>query len=77
MEHHDNIMGQELNNDFGFTVSDDEPNIEDKAQQMFNLINPLLVQLMKDADKNPTIHWPNRKEVLGKMLAELKQILSQ
>ena len=68
-------------NDFGFT-SFAEDDIESKVdeitkegkRQMLSLIEPLLKQLMKDADKNPNIHWPNRQEVLGKLLKELQNI---
>lgn len=64
-------------NDFGFTTFDEEPQLDlrSKLEKMDKLIRPLLEQLMKDADTNPNIKWPNRKEVLTKMLKEMDKIL--
>jgi len=64
-------------NDFGFTTFEEEPQVDlkSKLNQMNKLVRPLLEQLMKDADNNPNIKWPNRKEVLTKMLKEMDKIL--
>ena len=35
---------------------------DSRTHDMFNAIIPLLDNLLKDADKNPYIHWPNRVE---------------
>ena len=64
-------------NDFGFTTFDEEPQLDLRAKldKMDKLVRPLLEQLMKDADTNPNIKWPNRKEVLTKMIKEMDKIL--
>lgn len=64
-------------NDFGFTTFDEEPQLDlrSKLEKIDKLIRPLLEQLMKDADTNPNIKWPNRKEVLTKMIQEMDKIL--
>jgi hypothetical protein len=68
-------------NDFGFTSfaeEDIDQQIETKSKEgkrkMLALIEPLLKQLMKDADKNPNIHWPGREKVLSKLLTELQKL---
>lgn len=71
--------------DFGFTtVSEEEivsPAVEqvsnDKAQKMFDLIMPLLKNLEKDSDKNPYIHWPNRKEKIQQFIKKLENVLHE
>lgn len=64
-------------NDFGFTTFSEKELVGDreKLQKMFNLIEPLLMALVKDADKNPNIHWPNREQTLNKVLEECKKLL--
>lgn len=37
---------------------------EDRVEEMYNAILPLINNLLKDAEKNPYIHWPNRTERL-------------
>lgn len=48
---------------------------QDKCQQMYNAILPLLNNLAKDADKNAYIHWPNRKQKLQEFKKKLEAIL--
>lgn len=76
----------ELNDfDFGFTsVSEQDitaPVIEqvsnDKAEKMYKLIMPLLKNLEKDSDKNPYIHWPNRKEKIREFIKKLDAVLHE
>lgn len=65
--------------DFGFTTgSEDEFKQEgnDKARAMYDAIMPLLVNLKKDADKNPIINWPNRAEKIDMFITKLNVILS-
>lgn len=74
----------ELNDfDFGFSsVSERDittPVLEqmsnDKAEKMYKLIMPLLRNLEKDSDKNPYIHWPNRKEKIQEFIKKLDAVL--
>lgn len=65
--------------DFGFTTgSEDEFKQEgnDKARAMYDAVMPLLVNLKKDADKNPIINWPNRAEKIDMFITKLNAILS-
>lgn len=74
--------------DFGFTTEDDlEEKLDDlhvqyidevtklKAdiQQLEKLIMPLLVNLMKNPDQ-PTIKWPNRKQVIEAQITKILAI---
>lgn len=63
--------------DFGFSAVEeaDLTNI-DKAQELYSLINPLINNLLKDADTKPYIHWPNRKEKLIEFKTKLDKIMS-
>lgn len=49
---------------------------QDKCQQMYDAILPLLNNLAKDADKNAYIHWPNRKKKLAEFKKRLESILN-
>lgn len=63
--------------DFGFSsVSEEEVKSEGntKAERMYNAIMPLLKNLLKDADTNPYIHWPNRKEKITQFIQKLDNI---
>lgn len=56
-------------NDFGFvSMTLDEvqtkSSAEDRLQQMYKLILPLIDNLLEDADSKPIINWPNRAEKL-------------
>jgi hypothetical protein len=65
--------------DFGFTtMAEEDMKAEgnDKAQAMYNAIMPLLVNLKKDADKNPIINWPNRAAKIDLFITKLNQVLS-
>ena len=62
-----------MSDDFGFTNYN---KLEDnyKLDKMYNLILPLLNNLMKNADKNPSIHWPNRTEAIQEFIGKLDEI---
>ena len=67
------------NYDFGFSMHSDEelekPSI-DRAQAMYNMILPLINNLLVDADKKPNIKWPNRRKILEDFKKKLEQILN-
>ena len=75
-----------LNEDFdwGFTALDDDDVVEahkfnsesKKCLKMYDLILPLINNLMKDSDK-PIIKWPNRKEKLKEFKQKLEAILNE
>ena len=46
---------------------------KEKFTKLEKLIVPLLINLAKDSESNPYIHWPNRKEVLEE---QIKKILT-
>lgn len=64
--------------DFGFSAHSDEelqePGVS-KAQKLYDLIIPLINNLLKDADTKPNIKWPGRKEVLENFKTKMKAIL--
>jgi hypothetical protein len=70
--------------DFGFTTHSDEELVDaesarkadQKAERMYNAIMPLLNNLLKDADKNDIIKWPNRKHRINQFITQLKHILN-
>ena len=65
--------------DFGFTTSSEEEIKQegnDKARAMYDAILPLLLNLKKDADKNPIINWPNREKKIDQFITKLNKILS-
>ena len=43
----------------------------EKFKQVEQLIIPLLLNLAKDSDNNPYIHWPNRKEVVEQQVQKI------
>lgn len=64
--------------DFGFTTSSEEDikqAVNDKAEEMYEAIMPLLTNLKKDADKNPIINWPNRGKKIDEFIKKLTKIL--
>ena len=71
--------------DFGFTtVGENEflareqevvSNADTKVQKMYNMIVPLLNNLVKDADVKEYIRWPNRKQKISEFIKKLDQIL--
>jgi hypothetical protein len=78
----------DLDNDFGFNAVDDsdvtEPLInefkssantatKEKLAQVEKLILPLLVNLMKNPDKD-YIHWPNRIPMIQKQIDKILDI---
>lgn len=72
--------------DFGFTsMSSDELQAplqmsleaaQNKAQQMYNAIVPLLNNLAKDSDKNDIIKWPGRAKTIAEFKKKLEAILN-
>ena len=50
-----------------------ESKADQRTRDMYNAIIPLLDNLLKDAEKNPYIHWPNRTE---KIMAFKEKLLS-
>ena len=66
--------------DFGFsTVSAVEYNEQivskdTKVDNIYNAIIPLLNNLLKDADTNPYIHWPDRKTKIEQFKLKLQKI---
>jgi len=63
--------------DFGFcTVSKEEINSDkSKAERMYNMIIPLLVNLKQNPDKD-YIHWPNRSEKIEEFQEKLLSVLN-
>jgi hypothetical protein len=63
--------------DFGFTAIDYDPvddvSTADKLRAVEELILPLLHNLMKNPDK-PTIHWPNRRDIIQKQIDKILAI---
>jgi hypothetical protein len=71
--------------DFGFTsVSDDvfaqaEAATQEgqlKAEQIYKMVLPLLNNLVKDADKNAYIHWPNRAAKIEEFKKKLQTVIN-
>ena len=73
--------------DFGFTtVSEDEINkvaetfkvsadtYQQKYAAVLSLFKPLLNNLLKDADTQPYIYWPNRSAKIAEVLRRLDTI---
>jgi hypothetical protein len=70
-----------FDDDFGFTAVDQidtdlDDGYRDRLYKMYNLIEPLINNLLKDADKE-MIKWPNRKEKLEYFLAQLQELLDK
>lgn len=73
---HEDIIGEEIKNATQLS--------EEKAKELFKLlkemyerINPLLNNLLIDAEKKPIIHWPNRKPKIDAFRMGLNQIIKQ
>ena len=67
--------------DFGFTTHADTEFVDaetaqNKAEEMYKAILPLLNNLSKDADKNEMIRWPNRAVKIAEFKKRLEQILN-
>jgi hypothetical protein len=71
--------------DFGFTtVSEDvfaqaEAATQEgqlKAEQIYKMVLPLLINLAKDADKNAYIHWPNRAAKIEEFKKKLQAVIN-
>lgn len=63
--------------DFGFSfTSTDELVPEDKAQGIYNMILPLLNNLMANPEKE-YIHWPDRVKKIEAFKVKLKKYLEQ
>lgn len=71
--------GDKINNDFGFSaVGEEEIKTNDKAtlDQIWQLINPLLINLQKDPDK-PMLRWPNRADKIKILQDTLRKLTKQ
>ena len=44
---------------------------QDKFRALEKLMIPLLMNLAKDSESNPYIHWPNRKEVVEDQIRKI------
>ena len=44
---------------------------KEKFQSLEKLVIPLLMNLLKDSDNNPYIHWPNRKGVIEEQIKKI------
>jgi hypothetical protein len=70
--------------DFGFTTHSDDELVDvetakkgdEKAVQMYKAILPLLNNLLKDADKNDIIKWPDRRRRIEQFIEKLDSILN-
>jgi len=63
-------------NDFGFTIEQDVPQeIDDRAERMYDMIVPLIDNLMKNPEVE-TIKWPNREVKLQEFKEKLQDILN-
>ena len=74
-------MELDESDDFGFTTHSDmelvdASDVHRKAREMYDAIIPLLNNLLKDADKNDIIKWPNRRERIEKFIEKLEGILN-
>jgi hypothetical protein len=80
---------QEINDedDFGFSFTDDlESDLyaaqeklskdQNKAQEMYDMILPLLKNLKKNPDK-PNIHWPDRVKKIDQFIKKLDNVLNR
>lgn len=64
-------------NDFGFSdISSVDLNEADVLKEIHDLVNPLIENLLKDADKE-MIKWPNRGPSLKKFQKKLKALTKQ
>jgi hypothetical protein len=67
---------KETDFDFGFTVVDKEFISEtDKAQQIWNMVKPLLNNLCQNPEKE-YIHWPNRVSKIEEFKIKVENILN-
>lgn len=71
--------------DFGFTTVSEEvfqqaeaaaEEGQQKAEQIYKMVLPLLNNLAKDADKNAYIHWPNRAAKIEEFKKKLQTIIN-
>jgi len=72
----------QLSDDFGFTTTNitelNKTEVDDyrvRLEKMYQMITPLINNLMKDGDTNPIINWPNRTERLQKFLNDLDDLM--
>ena len=62
-----------LDDEFDVIKTSTESEVKDKLTDVEKLIMPLLVNLLKTADKD-YIHWPNRKEKIQSQIDKLLAI---
>jgi hypothetical protein len=71
--------------DFGFTTVSEDVFVQaeaatqegqQKAETIYKMVLPLLNNLVKDADQNAYIHWPNRAEKIEAFKKKLLGVLN-
>jgi len=67
------VTNREYNTRLVEKESELETENEKKFKSLENLIIPLLMNLAKDSENNPYIHWPNRRGVVEN---QIKRILT-
>ena len=55
-------------------AADAETKADQRTRDMYDAILPLLNNLLKDADENPYIHWPNRTSKIEAFKKKLEGI---
>lgn len=78
---HERVLKEMANKDFDFgfsTHSEQELTVEDKTKLigLKNMIMPLLVNLMKDPDKD-VIRWPNRKQKIEEFIKQIDEYIAK
>ena len=85
-DENDIIQNSKITNDLNYELDElfKEVNLLKTKLQKMNVcvhemsakINPLLNNLLKDADTKPIINWPNRKEKIQQFMALLDEIVT-
>jgi len=77
-----NVMEFDFGIDFADDLNEDLAKLnneaekhKDKAQQMYDMIMPLLNNLKKNPDK-PNIVWPNREKKIDEFIKKLDDVLN-
>lgn len=73
---HEDIIGDEVKT--ATQVADEKTQEVFKLlKEMYEKINPLLNNLLIDADKKPVIHWPNRKPKIDAFRMSLNALIKK
>lgn len=64
-----------MNDDYGF-IESTEKHVNDDYKQIWDLISPLLINLIETSNAT-TIKWPNRDKEIKPILDELKRLCKQ